>query len=246
MRVYDFTNTNNPLYLDSKSIYQDQGYNHQGWLTPDGKTYLFADETNGKRVKKCSFNGQQITIQTLFGTNYLNGSVPHNIKATNDFAFVAYYNEGLRIFDLSTPTPKEIAFFDSYPDESSFKMNGNWGIYADLPSERLLISDRQYGLFLLDFDRKALKQLRNNKEISISPNPVNQGESFMLSCPNNTTEIHWKVFDVSGNLVTENSISNFNYERIQLNVAPGTYHLKLVLVNSDQTIQEANKKIVIL
>ncbi|HRP52555.1 MAG TPA: choice-of-anchor B family protein [Fluviicola sp.] len=246
LRVYDFTNTNNPLYLDSKSIYQDQGYNHQGWLTPDGKTYLFADETNGKRVKKCSFNGQQITIQTLFGTNYLNGSVPHNIKATNDFAFVAYYNEGLRIFDLSTPTPKEIAFFDSYPDESSFKMNGNWGIYADLPSERLLISDRQYGLFLLDFDRKALKQLQNNKEISISPNPVNQGESFMLSCPNNTTEIHWKVFDVSGNLVTENSIYNFNFERIQLNVAPGTYHLKLVLVNSDQTIQEANKKIVIL
>src|SRR6218665_501343 len=60
LRIYDFTNTASPTYLESLTFYQDQGYNHQGWLTPDGTTYIFADETAGKRVKKCSWNGTNL------------------------------------------------------------------------------------------------------------------------------------------------------------------------------------------
>ena len=62
--------------------------------------------------------------------------------ATDEFAFVAYYNEGLRIFDIRN-TPLEIAHYDTYPVDFFYKLNGAWGIYSELPSERLLVSDRQ-------------------------------------------------------------------------------------------------------
>ena len=40
MRVYDFTDPTNPIYLSNLEFYQEQGYNHQGSLSEDGKTYV--------------------------------------------------------------------------------------------------------------------------------------------------------------------------------------------------------------
>ncbi|MCO4813878.1 MAG: hypothetical protein KC454_04155, partial [Flavobacteriales bacterium] len=89
LRVYDFSIPSNPVFLQNESIYQEQGYNHQGWMTPDGKTYVFADETNGKKVKKCSVKGDHtINIDRYFGTNSEDNSVPHNIMLDNNFAYV--------------------------------------------------------------------------------------------------------------------------------------------------------------
>lgn len=147
LRVYDFTNPSTPIYINNLTFYQDQGYNHQGWLSPDGLTYVFADETNGKRVKKCIVGSDySIQVQSFFGTNYENNSVPHNIMCTNQFAFVAYYNEGLRIFDIRN-APIEIASYDTYPTSSIFKMNGAWGVFSNYLSGRIIVSDRQNGLF---------------------------------------------------------------------------------------------------
>lgn len=247
LRVYDFTNTTNPLYLDSKSIYTDQGYNHQGWLTPDGTRYLFADETNGKRVKNCSFNGSVVTIKNYFGTNFENGSVPHNIKATNDFAFVAYYNEGLRIFDLRYPVPLEVAHYDTYPDENPFKMNGNWGVFADLPSKRLLASDRQYGLFLLHFDQeKMLQSFPLTSEINLFPNPISSSESLFVGIPIGTIKTEWQIFDLSGKYVSSGMSEYFNYAEIPVNFSAGTYQIKLHLYDKDDTYQEIIQKIVVI
>ena len=247
LRVYDFTNTTTPDYLDSKSIYTDQGYNHQGWLTPDGTRYLFADETNGKRVKNCSFNGSVVTINNYFGTNYENGSVPHNIKATNEFAFVAYYNEGIRIYDLRYPVPLEIAHYDTYPDESPYKMNGNWGIFADLPSERLLVSDRQYGLFLLHFDRqKMLQSFPLSDEIALFPNPVSSSGKIFLTIPIETIRTQWEIFDLNGKKVSNGNSEHFSYTEIPVDFSAGTYQIKIHLYDDTDKYQEIIRKIVVI
>ncbi|AEA42186.1 choice-of-anchor B family protein [Fluviicola taffensis] len=247
LRVYNFTNTTNPAYLDSKSIYQDQGYNHQGWLTPDGTRYLFADETNGKRVKNCSFDGSIVTIKNYFGTNYQNGSVPHNIKATNEFAFVAYYNEGLRIFDLRYPIPLEIAHYDTYPDEKVYKMNGNWGIYASLPSKRLLVSDRKYGLFLLHFNQEnALKSFPLSESINIFPNPISSSESIFMTIPLETERVEWQIFDLQGKQVSKGEIEHFNSVEIPMNFAVGTYQLRIHLYDERNNQEEITRKIVVI
>lgn len=248
LKVYNFTNTTTPVYLDSKSIYTDQGYNHQGWLTPDGTRYLFADETNGKRVKNCSFNGSVVTINNYFGTNYENGSVPHNIKATNDFAFVAYYNEGFRIFDLRYTVPLEVAHYDTYPDENPYQMNGNWGVFADLPSKRLLVSDRQYGLFLLHFDQERMLQSfpLTDDEIELFPNPVSSSTSVSLTIPLGTERTEWEIYDLSGKKISTGISENFNYADIPVNFSAGTYQIKIHLYDKDEKSQEIIQKIIVI
>lgn len=246
LRVYDFTNTASPAYLDSKTFYADQGYNHQGWLTPNGNTYIFADETNGMRVKRCAFNGTSVTIQQLFGTNYENGSVPHNIMATDTFAFVAYYNEGLRIFDLRYTDPVEIAHYDTYPDNTAFKMNGNWGIYSLLPSQRLLASDRQYGLFLLHFDRAAFAVKAEEETSVVYPNPLLPGQQLTVRLPYTIATFSWELIDAAGKIVARGAESTRNYLQLDPDLAAGVYALRLTYVDYlDDTITEV-KRVVLL
>lgn len=228
LRVYDFTNPANPVYLSSKTVYQDQGYNHQGWLTPDGTTYLFADETNGKRVKKCSFDGTSINIQSLFGTNFTNQSVPHNIMATDTFVFIAYYNEGLRIFDLRYGVPLEIAHFDTYPDDSFFKQNGNWGVYALFPSRRILASDRQYGLFLFQFDQNILSTGKPDKTAIIYPNPTLESELTTVRLPIGSTSIQYTISDTQGRIICSAMVQEMDFFQFSHNeIAAGSYYLNI-------------------
>jgi choice-of-anchor B domain-containing protein len=246
LRVYDFTNTASPAYLDSKTFYADQGYNHQGWLTPNGSTYIFADETNGMRVKKCAVSGSTVTIQQLFGTNYQNGSVPHNIMATDTFAFVAYYNEGLRIFDLRYSDPVEIAHYDTYPDNSAFKMYGNWGVYSLLPSQRLLASDRQYGLFLLDFDRNAFKVPAQETASVVYPNPLAPGELLTVRLPYTIATFEWDLFDHAGKQIASGSETTQTYLQIDPELAAGVYCLRLRYFDYlDDEIVEVKRVIVL-
>lgn len=231
LRVYNFSNISSPDYLESMTFYQDQGYNHQGWLTPDGTTYIFADETAGKRVKRCSWNGTTLAIKTYFGTDYQNGSVPHNIMATDTFCFVAYYNLGLHIYDLRYPQPQEVAFYDTYPAVSAFPMNGNWGLYTLLPSKRILASDRQYGLFLFDFQAENYKAVVE-KEVEIYPNPSNSSQPVEIRFPNGSTAIEFEIYDSRGRKVGSRRLDQTTYYQLDLELSAGMYTVKGIYTDS--------------
>ncbi len=162
LRVYDFSIPSSPQLLQNLTFYQDQGYNHQGWLSPDGETFIFGDETEGKRLKRCSVNHHLLTIDSFFGTNSSNNSVPHNIVLSDHFAYVAYYNEGLRIYDIRHYPTVEVAAYDTYPiEETVFKMKGAWGVYPNYSSKRIVVSDRVHGLFLFDFREDVFAHQRD-------------------------------------------------------------------------------------
>lgn len=225
LRVYNFTNTSPPAYLESMQFYQDQGYNHQGWLTPNGSTYIFADETAGKRIKRCSWNGTNLAIQTYFGTDYEQGTVPHNIMANDTFCFVAYYNLGLHIYDLRYSMPQEIAFYDTYPATSAFPMNGNWGLYTQLPSRRIIASDRQYGLFLFQFDSENYKTVIA-KDIQLYPNPSSSSQKTEIRFPNGSNSIQFIIYDARGRKVLSESLDQTTYYKIEEGFAAGHYTIK--------------------
>jgi choice-of-anchor B domain-containing protein len=231
LRVYDFTNPVAPIYKSNLTFYQDQGYNHQGWLSPNGKTYIFADETSGKRVKKCSVSSNySIQVNQLFGVNSENGSISHNIMCTDEFAFIAYYNEGLRIFDIRS-NPKEIAHYDTYPDNSPFKMNGAWGVYSNYSSGNVIISDRQYGLFLFNFDKETFLA-ETAEEFSIYPNPSETGTSFTIRSENDeTSDFSIELYDGFGRKV-DSAKSGFNsYSVIESPSAAGIYFARIQYTN---------------
>jgi len=231
LRVYDFTNPSTPIYINNLTFYQDQGYNHQGWLSPDGLTYVFADETNGKRVKKCIVGSDySIQVQSFFGTNYENNSVPHNIMCTNQFAFVAYYNEGLRIFDIRN-APIEIASYDTYPTSSIFKMNGAWGVFSNYLSGRIIVSDRQNGLFLLHFDQSVFMNEAAD-EFSVYPNPASKNGKFIVrSAYDEIAEFTVTLYNIAGELIMTEKISNQSYGSFSTPEISGLYTVKIAFVN---------------
>ena len=231
LRVYDFTNPSTPSYINNLTFYQDQGYNHQGWLSPDGLTYVFADETNGKRVKKCTVGSDySINVQSFFGTNYENNSVSHNIMCTNQFAFVAYYNEGLRIFDIRN-APIEIASYDTYPTSSNFKMNGAWGVFSNYLSGRIIVSDRQNGLFLFHFDQSIFINEASD-EFNIYPNPASKNGKFIVrSAFDEIAEFTVKIYNNTGELIMTEKISNQSYGSFSTPEVSGLYTVKIAFVN---------------
>ncbi len=245
LRVYDFSNPTSPIYKNDLSFYQDQGYNHQGWLSPDGQTYVFADETSGKRVKKCSIDNQfNIQIESYFGTNYTNNSVPHNIMITNEFAYVAYYNEGIRIFDIRN-NPSEIGSYDTYPVSSFFNMNGAWGVFIDYPSERFIVSDRQYGLFLFDFDR-SLFATQAIDDFLCYPNPTEKGDNIILRSPNDEiSNFELRLYSATGELIHESAYSQQSCATLQANFSSGIYFLKITYENYLSETIEVTKKLII-
>ena len=224
LRVYDFSDPSNPQFLQNITAYQDQGYNHQGWMKPDGSEFIFADETNGKRIKRCSVNNNQLTIDSYFGTNVSNGSIPHNIMLSNNFAYVAYYNEGLRIYDISESVTREVAHFDTFPDDSNFKMEGAWGVYSLLNSGKLIVSDRTYGLFVFDFNEE-LFSTNDDQIISVFPLPGNKNGITVKLNDLSPTKIGLRLIDSNGQLIHEDSILNQSYKILDNKYAPGIYFL---------------------
>lgn len=229
LRVYDFSNPSSPIYLQNLSAYQDQGYNHQGWLSPDGKTYIFGDETEGKQLKRCSINNHEASITSNFGTNWQNNSVPHNIMLSDNFAYVAYYNEGLRIYDIRSTLPVEVAHYDTYPKfEPQNKMKGAWGIYAKYPSGRILLSDRVYGVFLFDF-REDIFSTSFNESLTVYPNPISQGEPLIIGLGENVTDqFSLQVVDILGKVVFEQDYNYQTYAEIVAPFAVGAYTVRVI------------------
>jgi choice-of-anchor B domain-containing protein len=228
LRIYNFANPSVPVLLGSLTVYNDQGYNHSGWLSEDGRTYFFTDETDGRRIKMVDVSDiSNPTIIRLFGTLNFQNAVAHHIIPFGDLLYVSYYNEGLRIFDTRSPV-NEIAHYDTYPLQSNFNMNGAWGVFPFRNGTRILVSDRSFGLFLLGFDYAVFAAERTSDELLLFPNPVAQGSEFSVIVNENVvSELSAKVYDSAGNLVSDGTFPNQSYAVFSANWAQGVYHVML-------------------
>jgi len=244
LRVYDFTNPASPVFIQNLTVYQDQGYNHQGWLSPNGSTYVFADETGGKRLKKCSVDGNhEVTVKSYFGTNSDNNSVPHNVWIDDNFAYVAYYNEGLRIFDLRPQLPVEIAHYDTYPTDHFFNMNGAWGVYAGYSSGKIIVSDRQNGLFLFNFEDDILSNASPGV-ISIYPNPIMRNADFIVHVAvSDVSSFLVEVVDLNGRKIEGYQILEASFAKINAPSAQGLYFVEVTYNNYLGEIEKEKFKI---
>ena len=250
IRVYDFSNPTNPIYLSNLQVYQQQGYNHQGWLCPDGETYVFADETAGTMVKKAKLKSDfTIDIESYFGRpNSPYNKTAHNIHCTNEFAFIAYYNDGLRIYDLRLNPPREVAAYDTYIDNeltNSFSMWGAWGIHALLPSGRILLSDRNTGFYMFDFDRDFfLNQAAD--EVIVYPNPIQENQQLTIRMPyDKGNEFKYELYDPNGKKIKENSILNQSFVEVNPPEVSGIYFLKVKYMDSFSNEVSVIKKLVV-
>lgn len=150
LAVVDYNDATNPILLGTMYNYPNQGYNHAGWLSEDGNHYYLCDETGGadvKTVRVDDFTDMEV-IDRFKADNDNPLHIAHNAMVRGDLLYVSYYSDGLQVFDISDPANvTRVWNYDTYPGKNNEGFLGAWGIYALLPSGRILVSDFDGGLF---------------------------------------------------------------------------------------------------
>ncbi len=178
--IADFTDPKNAKLVTyvEKGDYPDSGYNHSGWMTEDRNYYYLADENHGFSMKVLDISElPDVKIGKTFDAESTSPhSIPHNQIVLGNHLYVAYYFDGLQVFDISDPeNPVRIMHYPtSNEPHANGLYRGAWGVYPFLPSGNILVSDMQEGLFVVEGVDK-LSSISSNpivNEIAISPNPT--------------------------------------------------------------------------
>ena len=248
MKIMNFSNPSSPIQIQNISVYNEQGYNHQGSITENNEYYIFGDETPGTRLKKATIHDDfTLSINTIFGRpNEPYDKTPHNITCSNNFAYVAYYNEGLRIYDLRSDPPSELAFFDTHSDllGNTFSMWGAWGIYRFKKTGNILLSDRIGGLFLFNF-QESNHPLVANEEFQVFPNPSVQGTIINYIFPLHSEALKIIITDTEGSILYENN-TPLSSDIIQFNFSQGIYLVNCEYLNEWGDKKTETKKILVM
>lgn len=162
--IYDVTDKSDPKVI-SQTIYPQATYTHQGWLTEDGKYFVFNDELDELTARSPG------DLQTTYQVNVDNldspgivvaspnntASTDHNLYIKDKVIYESNYTSGLRLFDakdVPTTDLREIGYFDVYPenDDDGFE-GGTWSNYSRYRDDDIVtVSSIDRGLFVLETD----------------------------------------------------------------------------------------------
>lgn len=151
--VWDLSNKTNPVLLTSQNT--PGNFTHNTWLSDNSKYLFTTDEVDNSYLTSYNVSDPSNIIELdKIQHNPGSNSVVHNTYVLNDYAVTSWYKEGVVIVDGSRPDNMVITgYYDTSP-LSGAGMDGDWGVYAFLPSGNLLISDMQEGLYVLAPDYK--------------------------------------------------------------------------------------------
>lgn len=238
--------TNTFTYINSLTSYPEQGYNHSSALTDDSRTLIFMDEVpDGKACKSMDVTDlQNLSVNTTFRSN--TGATPHNPFIVGNICYVAYYQDGLYAYDVSdVNNPVQLGYFDTYyqnPAGTYFTpaYKGAWGAYPFLPSGKLLVSDMQSGLFVLDVSAvQSVKKVSREHGFTIYPNPMENGSLLHYQFVDMMVTGRIRLLDNTGRVVYISEITNSQKGKLEIPVLkPGMYSVEIVSKNQGKLIQK--------
>ena len=125
-------------------------------------------------------------------------------------------------------------------------MWGAWGISADLPSKRVVVSDRISGLFLFDFDQGLFETAAPSESLQVYPNPIESGAKVVVRLPEGSaSSLSVRVLSATGAIVHQINIDAQTYVAFELPLAAGCYTIEAAYSNSNEG-KDYRKKIVII
>lgn len=192
--IYDISNvsTQAPSLLgfvtDLSATVTNGNKMHSSWTSEDGN-YLYSareeTQSNGPspgdiRVYDIHDPSQPLLVKKISMSDLgINAVTPHNPVVMGNKLYVAWYQAGTQIFDISDPTnPVKIGEYDTYlpeytPSENiggelsdepwdiicglssqqnvlPTSYNGNWAVYPFLGEDKVLLGDLATGLYIVD------------------------------------------------------------------------------------------------
>lgn len=222
-------------YINSLTSYPEQGYNHSSAITEDSRTLIFMDEVpDALACKSMDVSDlQNLSVNATFRSNP--GATPHNPFIVGNICYIAYYQDGLHVYDVSDVNlPLEIGYFDTYYQNTpgNYQLpayKGAWGAYPFLPSGNVLVSDMQNGLFVLDVSSlQNIVKVKNASALQLYPNPVASGQKIHLRF-NSRVSGGLILYDNTGRELMQQDVNNADkVEMILPALQPGFYSAVLI------------------
>lgn len=129
---------------------------HSSSVSNDGKLLVSARETvNGDiRIFDISDPAQPLLKSAFTAQTFGKASfTAHNPYLVGNLLFVSWYQAGLLVIDITDPSsPKFLGAYDTFEEGSAgiSGYEGAWGVFPFLGFDRILVSDLDAGLFILD------------------------------------------------------------------------------------------------
>jgi choice-of-anchor B domain-containing protein len=224
--------------IGSLLSYNQQGYNHSGWLSDDGNYYVMADENWGLDMKMLDVSDlSNIEVISFISSNVDENSIPHNQIINGDFVYTAYYHDGLYVHNISNPMfPYLVAYYDTFSPDHHESYMGAWGVYPLLPSGNILVSDMQTGLYIIEIDYESAGiESESINRVNLYPNPTNDYLTIDLD-----ESFFYEIFDLQSKKVSSESITKNNTIDVS-GLNRGVYILK-VTTNNEVYTQKIFKK----
>ena len=222
--------------LASLTSYPDDGYNHSGWLSDDGTIYAMQDENHGYDVKILDVSDfNNISVLAILNSGVDPQSMAHNGIIKGDLAYIPYYHDGLRVFDISDPiNPVQTWEYDTYSPNSHASYKGAWGVYPNLPSGNIIVSDMQTGLYVFQCGAptSVIEKKLNTK---VFPNPATNQFTLL-----NTHAKTLTLYNTVGWKVKEQKLNANQNTIYKGNLADGLYFYSL---NNGNRLIESGKVI---
>jgi len=241
LRIMDFTMVDTigdqPIELASFTSYPDAGYNHSGWLNDDGTLYAMQDENHGYDIKILDVSDYtNISVLSTFNSGVDTNSMAHNGIIKDNLLYVAYYHDGLRVFDISNPfNPIQVNNYDTYLPNNHSSYKGAWGVYPYLNSGNVLVSDMQSGLYIIELNTTSTNIKQELFKNHIYPNPISS--SFNV---HHQAATSIEIYDISGRMIMQEKINLYNNRFNRKKIKNGLYIYKLfknnLLIKSDKMI----------
>ncbi|MDQ3019551.1 MAG: choice-of-anchor B family protein [Bacteroidota bacterium] len=165
-----------------------------------------------------------VTLMNIYIPPLFENCISHNVELYNNQLVAAYYEGGVKLFDVSNPIVlNEIGWYDTYTVDNGSLFNGCWGVYK-FPSGKIIASDMQKGLFVLRYN-PPVNQKPKADFMSAKTN-IHNGDSlqFYDCASNNPGGYSWNI---TGPHTYATSLANPKIRFLN----PGDYSVKLRVSN---------------
>lgn len=160
--VFLITDVEEKLNASTISIesFEGSSYIHQGWLTEDHRYFFMNDEGDERQfnhqTRTYVWNVENLENPEMIGYyEHPTQAVDHNLYINNGIMYQANYTAGLRVLDVSNPLPDqvtEIGYFNTTPNNDEPVFSGLWSVYPWFSDQKIVVSDINNGLFILNFE----------------------------------------------------------------------------------------------
>ena len=109
-------------------------------------------------------------------------AIIHDVRIDDDLAYLSHYAAGVRIVDVTDPTmPVEVGYYDTTTRTSGF--DGCWGVYPFRGDGIFYASDRQNGLFVLEFTGTYAGEIRGIVRSASTSAPIEGASVRVVGVP---------------------------------------------------------------